>query len=113
MENEHGYVVLNQRSAWLVDALKAPVSLGLNPASPYVCCAIVQWIVLSFSQILTSREESGSHWQQHDYKSFSPSVDWDTVDWSSAPAIQVCACHFEEPALLKKETSYNGLGCPL
>lgn len=25
---------------------------------------------------------------QNDYKSFSPSVDWDTVDWSSAPAIQ-------------------------
>ncbi len=25
---------------------------------------------------------------QADYKSFSPSVDWDNVDWSSAPAIQ-------------------------
>ena len=25
---------------------------------------------------------------QKDYKSFSPLVDWDTVDWSSAPAIQ-------------------------
>lgn len=25
---------------------------------------------------------------QKDYKSFSPMVDWDTVDWSSAPAIQ-------------------------
>jgi len=44
----------------------------------------VKWV----TQIITSREESDSHWQQHDYKSFSPSVDWDTVDWSSAPAIQ-------------------------
>jgi sulfite oxidase len=25
---------------------------------------------------------------QRDYKSFSPSVDWDNVDWDSAPAIQ-------------------------
>ncbi len=25
---------------------------------------------------------------QLDYKTFSPSVDWDNVDWSSAPAIQ-------------------------
>ena len=25
---------------------------------------------------------------QKDYKSFSPMVDWDNVDWSSAPAIQ-------------------------
>ena len=25
---------------------------------------------------------------QKDYKTFSPSVDWDSVDWESAPAIQ-------------------------
>lgn len=25
---------------------------------------------------------------QHDYKSFSPNTDYDTVDWESAPAIQ-------------------------
>ncbi len=25
---------------------------------------------------------------QKDYKSFSPNVDWDTVDWASAPAVQ-------------------------
>ncbi len=25
---------------------------------------------------------------QKDYKTFSPSVDWDNVDWDSAPAIQ-------------------------
>lgn len=35
-----------------------------------------------------SEEESGSHWQQNDYKGFSPSVDWHNVDFSSAPAIQ-------------------------
>ncbi len=25
---------------------------------------------------------------QKDYKSFSPNVDWDNVDWGSAPAVQ-------------------------
>jgi sulfite oxidase len=44
----------------------------------------VKWL----SRIIASKEESHSHWQQADYKSFSPSVDWDSVDWSSAPAIQ-------------------------
>ncbi|KAL6752305.1 Oxidoreductase, molybdopterin-binding domain-containing protein [Haematococcus lacustris] len=44
----------------------------------------VKWL----SGIVASDQESGSHWQQHDYKSFSPSTDWDSVDWTSAPAIQ-------------------------
>lgn len=35
-----------------------------------------------------SEEESDSHWQRNDYKGFSPSVDWDTVDFSKSPAIQ-------------------------
>lgn len=38
--------------------------------------------------IIVSEEESGSHWQQNDYKGFSPSVDWHNVDFRSAPAIQ-------------------------
>ena len=50
----------------------------------------VKWI----RRIIASREESASHWQQKDYKSFSPSVDWDSVDWSSAPAIQVSRSAF-------------------
>nr|XP_033792921.1 sulfite oxidase, mitochondrial [Geotrypetes seraphini]XP_033792922.1 sulfite oxidase, mitochondrial [Geotrypetes seraphini] len=44
----------------------------------------VKWL----SRILVSIEESQSHWQQNDYKGFSPSVDWDTVDFSASPAIQ-------------------------
>ncbi|MBN3291953.1 SUOX protein, partial [Polypterus senegalus] len=44
----------------------------------------VKWL----GKIILSAEESQSHWQQNDYKGFSPSVDWDTVDFSSAPAIQ-------------------------
>uniref|UniRef100_A0A8C8SKS2 Sulfite oxidase, mitochondrial n=1 Tax=Pelusios castaneus TaxID=367368 RepID=A0A8C8SKS2_9SAUR len=44
----------------------------------------VKWL----SRVLVSREESPSHWQQNDYKGFSPSVDWDTVDFTTAPAIQ-------------------------
>jgi len=43
----------------------------------------VKWL----TKIVASSEESASHWQQKDYKSFCPSVDWDTVDWGSAPAI--------------------------
>ncbi|XP_041097851.1 sulfite oxidase, mitochondrial isoform X1 [Polyodon spathula] len=44
----------------------------------------VKWL----GKIIVSAEESKSHWQQNDYKGFSPSVDWDTVDFKSAPAIQ-------------------------
>lgn len=44
----------------------------------------VKWL----SKIIISKEESDSHWQQNDYKGFSPSVDWDTVDFSKSPAIQ-------------------------
>lgn len=44
----------------------------------------VKWL----GRVRTSREEYGGFWQQRDYKSFSPSVDWDNVDFSKAPAIQ-------------------------
>ncbi|XP_022538148.2 sulfite oxidase, mitochondrial [Astyanax mexicanus] len=44
----------------------------------------VKWL----GKIVVSEEESQSHWQQNDYKGFSPSIDWDTVDYKSAPAIQ-------------------------
>lgn len=41
-------------------------------------------------KILLSSKECEGQWQARDYKSFPPSVDWDTVDWSSAPAIHDC-----------------------
>ncbi|KAF5270339.1 hypothetical protein FQR65_LT05527 [Abscondita terminalis] len=44
----------------------------------------VKWL----GRIIVSQQESDSHWQQNDYKGFSPSVDWDTVDFSKSPAIQ-------------------------
>ncbi|KAL4655598.1 sulfite oxidase, mitochondrial [Arapaima gigas] len=44
----------------------------------------VKWL----AKIVLSEEESSSHWQQNDYKGFSPGTDWDTVDYKSAPAIQ-------------------------
>ncbi|XP_055699401.1 sulfite oxidase, mitochondrial isoform X1 [Phlebotomus papatasi] len=44
----------------------------------------VKWL----GKILISDKESDSHWQQKDYKGFSPSTDWDTVDFSKSPAIQ-------------------------
>lgn len=44
----------------------------------------VKWL----TRIILSEKESDSHWQQNDYKGFSPSTDWDTVDFKSAPAIQ-------------------------
>ncbi|XP_051532582.1 sulfite oxidase, mitochondrial [Myxocyprinus asiaticus] len=44
----------------------------------------VKWL----GKIVVSDEESKSHWQQNDYKGFSPGTDWDTVDFKSAPAIQ-------------------------
>ncbi|OQR67496.1 putative sulfite oxidase [Tropilaelaps mercedesae] len=44
----------------------------------------VKWL----GRIVLSDVESDSHWQQNDYKGFCPSVDWDTVDFKSAPAIE-------------------------
>lgn len=44
----------------------------------------VKWL----SRIAVSDAESDSHWQQSDYKGFSPSTDWDTVDFTKSPAIQ-------------------------
>ncbi|XP_039283083.1 sulfite oxidase, mitochondrial, partial [Nilaparvata lugens] len=44
----------------------------------------VKWL----GAIYVSEEESSSHWQQNDYKGFSPSTDWDTVDFTKSPAIQ-------------------------
>lgn len=44
----------------------------------------VKWL----GKIVVSENESDSHWQQKDYKGFSPSTDWDTVDFSKSPAIQ-------------------------
>lgn len=44
----------------------------------------VKWL----GKVIVSAEESSSHWQQNDYKGFSPGTDWDTVDFKSAPAIQ-------------------------
>lgn len=44
----------------------------------------VKWL----GKITISKEESDSHWQQKDYKGFSPTTDWDTVDFTTSPAIQ-------------------------
>ncbi|XP_017107415.2 sulfite oxidase, mitochondrial [Drosophila bipectinata] len=44
----------------------------------------VKWL----TRIVVADVESDSHWQQNDYKGFSPSTDWDTVDFSKSDAIQ-------------------------
>nr|XP_012141398.1 PREDICTED: probable sulfite oxidase, mitochondrial [Megachile rotundata] len=44
----------------------------------------VKWL----AKIIVSKEESQSQWQRRDYKGFSPSTDWNNVDFSKAPAIQ-------------------------
>lgn len=68
----------------------------------------VKWL----SKITISKNESDSHWQQNDYKGFSPSVDWDTVDFSKSPAIQnmpvtsaICSPNIDE------NVSVNKRGC--
>lgn len=47
-------------------------------------CRSVKWV----TKIIASDEESRSFWQRFDYKTFSPNVDWDSVDWNASPAIQ-------------------------
>lgn len=44
----------------------------------------VKWL----SKLILSNEESTGHWQRNDYKSFSPSVDMFTVDYSKSISIQ-------------------------
>ena len=44
----------------------------------------VKWL----SKIIISDEESSSHWQKNDYKGFSPCINWENVDFKSAPPIQ-------------------------
>jgi sulfite oxidase len=44
----------------------------------------VKWL----GKIHASKEESKNHWQQNDYKGFSPNIDWHNVDFSAMPAIQ-------------------------
>lgn len=44
----------------------------------------VKWL----GTVTLSDAESTSHWQQQDYRSFSPDVDWNNVDFDAAPSIQ-------------------------
>ena len=44
----------------------------------------VKWL----TRVVASEKEYGGFWQQRDYKGFSPCIDWNNVDFSTAPAIQ-------------------------
>lgn len=44
----------------------------------------VKWL----AAVISSNDEYLGFWQKNDYKGFSPSVDWNNVDFSTAPAIQ-------------------------
>lgn len=63
-------------------------------------CRSVKWV----EKVIASEEESASFWQQKDYKAFSPSTDWDTVDWSSGAPPGCCA----GPCLLRVACCFNG-----
>ncbi|CAG9582011.1 unnamed protein product [Danaus chrysippus] len=51
------------------------------PGAPAV--RSVKWLQC----IKVSSEESPSHWHQRDYRSFGPSVSWETADFPSAPPV--------------------------
>ncbi len=60
------------------------------------CILLPSFLPPPEGNIIASSDESTSFWQQKDYKFMPPGVDWDNVDWDSAPAIQVrkpCAFH--------------------
>lgn len=44
----------------------------------------VKWL----ARVAVADGECESHWQQGDYKGFSPSTDWDTVDFAAAASMQ-------------------------
>lgn len=44
----------------------------------------VKWL----GTIVLSEDESTSRWQRKDYRSFAPDIDWDTLDYDTAPSIQ-------------------------
>jgi len=44
----------------------------------------VKWL----GKVKAAPLENEGHWQQNDYKGFSPNVDWGNVDYKGAPAIQ-------------------------
>ncbi|ENN72598.1 hypothetical protein D910_02230 [Dendroctonus ponderosae] len=70
----------------------------------------VKWL----GKIVVSEKESTSHWQQNDYKGFSPSIDYDNVDFSKAPSIQElpvisAICKPLEGEVVKVENGYINL----
>lgn len=68
----------------------APTALACCRHSPLTlpCTHLLILPPSPTAKVLSSQQEAQSLWQQHDYKAFSPSTDWDNVDWASAPAIQ-------------------------
>jgi len=49
-----------------------------------VAARSVKWL----GKVVVDEFESNSHWQQRDYRGFSPNVDWHNVDFSTSPSIQ-------------------------
>lgn len=47
-------------------------------------CRSVKWL----EKIELSPAEAQTFWQQRDYRSFSPSTDWNNVDWATAHSVQ-------------------------
>lgn len=68
----------------------------------------VKWV----GRVVLSEEESKSHWQRQDYRSFSPNVDWNNVDFGAAPSIQempvVSAICKHEVDAAGREVSFSG-----
>lgn len=48
-----------------------------------VAARSVKWV----NKVQLSEHESMSHWQQKDYRGFSPSADWDNLKWADSKSI--------------------------
>ena len=71
----------------------------------------VKWV----TRITASKSECKGHWQQKDYKSFSPSVEAHNADWAKAPAIQEypiqsAICEPQEGAVLEDAEEVTARG---
>ena len=66
---------------WTGTCMLASFNMGIH-------VGMSMWVLGGLQHVTRTPAWAEGEAVQRDYKSFSPMVDWDNVDWASAPAIQ-------------------------